>query len=103
MASKVRVSLLRIFNEMEKKTKGGTLSFLKSSTRAINNVSLITCACQHRATLRYCQSLCNCKFLLSTLRKSAQNRKLSNMGRRLRRAVSLGSENQLFIGMALSG
>ena len=51
----------------------------------------------------YCQSLCNCKFLLSTLRKSAQKRKLSNMGRRLRRAVSLGSENQLLMGIALSG
>ena len=51
----------------------------------------------------YCQSLCNCKFLLSTLRKSLQKRKLSNMGSKLRRAVSLGSENQLLMGMALSG
>ena len=53
-------------------------------------------------SLGYCHSRCWCRFLLSTLRTSLTNRIASNIGKRLSNAVSVASENQLFIGIALS-
>lgn len=49
------------------------------------------------------QSRCECKFLPRTLRTSCVNRNASSTGNRLSRAVSMGSENQDLMGMALSG
>ncbi len=46
---------------------------------------------------------CTCKFRLSTDLTSLVNLRASSMGRRSRRAVSWGSENQDLMGIALSG
>jgi hypothetical protein len=43
-----------------------------------------------------------CKFLPSTERTSPQNLKESKNGNKLSKAVSVGSENQDLIGIALS-
>ncbi len=46
--------------------------------------------------------LCKCRFLLSTERTSLVKRRASRTGSRFSRAVSLGSQNQDLIGIALS-
>lgn len=57
---------------------------------------------KQRHSINY-QRRCECKFRPRTLRTSCVNRRASSTGRRLSRAVSIGSENQDLMGMALSG
>lgn len=46
---------------------------------------------------------CKCKFLDKTERTSFVNLNASNMGNNDNKETSMGSENQLFIGIALLG
>ena len=50
----------------------------------------------------HCHSLWRWRLRLSTDRTSPTNRSASSMGRRFSKAVSVASENQDFIGIALS-
>lgn len=56
-----------------------------------------------KKTLTCYHKPCKCKFRDKTERTSFVNRNASNMGNNDNNEISMGSENQLFMGIALLG
>lgn len=75
---------------------------LHSLQKNFQNIWCLSQQHAHSFNVKCYHIRCKWRFLLKTERTSCVKRRASKTGRRFKRAVSIGSQNQLLIGIALS-